>query len=191
MTPSDFQKHVLRLAKVYGDRAYPQERVQLIWRKIGHRSERVLSSAIDMLIADSAQPPLLTKILEAVSAAAKTLGDSDDPHADLRLQIAEGQRRTNACRKCHNIGTIRAYRKDKPGQPEEYLICDCRYGELAKQLPENRRMPSWLYYYDFYYVLDSESASRETLAKFSHVCDMPPEQRAQEMLKVMSQLRGA
>lgn len=190
MTTGEFQRQITRLGAVYGDRAYPQPRVEQIWRKVHYRSDKVFSAAIDMLIADCAQPPLLTKILEAVNSAAKTLNLDDDPNAEIRAKIKAGQA-TVPCRKCYNWGTVRAYRKDIQGFPEEWLLCDCSYGDLAEQLPEYRRMPKWLRYYDFYYVLDSDSASEETLAKFAHVYKLPESERAQEMLRVMAEIQEA
>lgn len=191
MTREEFTSQIARLTRAYGDKAYPPERTQLIWRRVGHRHEKLLEVAIDNLIADSMQPPMGSKIAEAVYAAAKLYPEMDsDPYAEIRAEIKAGQQR-HPCRKCYNWGTVRAYRKDIQGFPEEWLLCDCRYGDLAERLPEYRRMPKWLHYYDFYYVLDSDSASEETLAKFAHVYKLPESERAQEMLRVMAEIQEA
>ena len=186
MTNQEFSEQIGRLTHTYGDKAYPTERVGLIWRRFGNRHVRIFSAAIDNLIADNLQPPLATKIAEAVYAAAKLNPELDvDQFSEARAQLEAAQRQTSLCRKCYNFGTVRAWRKDKVDFPEEWLICDCRCGDIAARLPENKRMPKWLHYYDYYYVLDSDSAADETLAKFAHVCEMPKDQRIGELMRVM------
>lgn len=190
MTREEFQSQMSRLIKVYGDRAYPPERMQIIWRKIQFRHPKIFESSVDALIADNAHPPLLSKIMEMLVMVGKQYPDLDKgPETDLRDQLIEAQKRPGGCDKCENWGVIRAFRKDKFGHPEEYLLCDCRLGSIAARLPEYRRCGEWHQYYDHYYVLDSEYQSSEKLALFSHIPTLPEERRMKEIIRVMEEER--
>jgi hypothetical protein len=185
MTQEEFQKQIKRLADVYGERNYPPERAKMIWRKLGHYHEKVFNEAVDTVIADNAQAPMLTKLREAVYAAQRLFPElASDPHAPTRKEILEGQKSKSECRKCWNWGIILARRKDIEGNPLESLVCPCRWGTLAAQLPENRSCPRWLHYYDYYYALDSDPESENILKKFRHVSSLPKQDRINELVRL-------
>ena len=188
MTQFEFDEQVRRLGRAYGEKVYSTERVKLIWRRFRNCDVRIFAEAIDNLIADSLQAPLASKIAEAVHAVAKLRPELNvDPYDAIRKQIELAQQERVHCPKCYNFGTIYARRKDKQGFPEECLLCDCRLGELAGDLPEHRKLPKWLHYYGYYYFLDSEKAGNEALAKFAHVHSLPREKRIGELMRIINE----
>lgn len=61
-----FETQVKRLQEVYGDRGYPNERVNLIWSAFRNTFDEVFKEAIDDLISSKRSAPMLPEILEAV-----------------------------------------------------------------------------------------------------------------------------
>ena len=186
MTHDEFIEQVGRLRRAYGEKAYPMERVALIWEKFRHRHLTVFGEAISIAIASHLQPPLLDKLRDALKVAQDKYPQlATDPYDETRKLLSEAQANPNACHKCEGHGIIIAYRKDKPSRYQEQLICDCRCGGLARELPINRAYPEWLHYYDHYYVLETDSKASEKLAECAHIADLPPHERMNALVKIM------
>ena len=138
MTESEFLFQMNRLITVYGDRAYPQERVTQILLKNKWRHPKVFEDAIDCLIGDNAHPPMLSKIQEACAASQRRFPELDtDPFKPIREKIYEETRVSSPCSRCGNYGVFDVYRKYS-GLVSVGMLCRCSSAELARKLPENR-----------------------------------------------------
>lgn len=67
MNHMEFTAGMDRLRNVFGDRAYSDERVKLIFRMVQHESSEFWVKAVDQLILSCRQPPLSTEIGELLS----------------------------------------------------------------------------------------------------------------------------
>lgn len=187
MTEFEYGAQIDRLKAVYGDKAYPDERVSMIWKKMKWRHPDVLEMAVDQLIADNQYAPLLNKILEAAVAAERAHPELRiDPYAEVRIELSNRRRESTQCHMCWGVGIITAYRKDLEGHPGEDLLCTCYSGRLAEKLPEYRGLPPWLVYYDHYYVLHTERViNSKALDAFVHIPQMPKEKRMDELARIL------
>lgn len=64
MNPVNFQTEIQRLINVYGQKAYPRERTELIWQEVQQLSDRWFSWLIGHLIGDNERPPMVTVFRE-------------------------------------------------------------------------------------------------------------------------------
>jgi len=185
MTREEFQDLVSQLVRAYGDRAYPEERISRLWNRLQYIHPKIAQNAIDNLIADNLQPPLMTKILEACHAQKKLFPSLDqDPYSQIRDHLRQMQNDKQLCDKCWNLGVLTAYRKDRFGNPSEEFLCTCPSGQIAGKLPENKILPEWLHYYKTYYVLHSDPNGTEELQKVSHILNLPVEERLKALVKL-------
>lgn len=72
MTQEQFIAQIDRLHNVYGEKAYPKERMDVIWEKVRHTSREQFERAITQLIGECFSPPALSRILDATGTLAKT-----------------------------------------------------------------------------------------------------------------------
>lgn len=156
----EFARHMDSLKNVYGDRAYPAEREKIIFSKIKWRSEKVWEESVKRLIADSMQPPLLTKISEMCSLVQREYPEiSVDPYAGVRQQI-KSKVQANSCQLCNGHGTILAYKKYMAFNQANY-ICTCLAGDMAWKLPENRHMRQYETHDPFWVILHNDPNKSE------------------------------
>lgn len=68
MTNPTFVTQMGRLTSVYGPKAYPKERVDLIWNEFRFLSDKGFETVISRLIAENNTPPMLGKFREIASS---------------------------------------------------------------------------------------------------------------------------
>lgn len=67
MNHADFTFHMKRMVDCYGEKSYPDVRVQQIWEWAKRMEPRVFSEIVAKLIGDCDRPPLLQKFQEYYS----------------------------------------------------------------------------------------------------------------------------
>ena len=112
MTHFEFSPHIDSLRETYGDRAYPDARVERIWLWAKKLKPETFKQIVDAAISDCDRPPLLSKLKEIHSEIR-----SRDPSAD----------KIN-CPFCDGCGFI----CDEQPLPTAYA-CRC---EAGQQIPE-------------------------------------------------------
>lgn len=137
MTYQEFEPAIARLRTVYGDKAYPKERVEVIFRSVKYSSSRVWDETVTELIGEAMHAPPLSKIREVLYLVKKRFNESSDPWQAQREEI-RGLERTSSCRQCYGSGTLAAHRRSDPHEHLFVFSCDCYAGQVAIQLPENR-----------------------------------------------------
>lgn len=138
MTEVEFGFHMDRLKKVYGVKAYPDERTEQIWLRNKWRHAQVFSDAIDTVIGDNAHPPMLGKIIEAVAASQRKFPELEaDPYKPIREQIHQATHEKSVCHRCGNTGVIECFRKYY-GLTQSIMFCRCSAAEVARKLPDFR-----------------------------------------------------
>lgn len=141
MTREEFAEQMQRIVAVYSDRAFPTERVQIVYAAVKNYPARTFQVAVDDIIGDCMQPPPLSKIREYLMAARKKTGDHADIWEPKREEIRKLERATNEqgwCHMCFNSGLFMAHRKDDPHQCLTVFLCTCKAGAIAAELPEHR-----------------------------------------------------
>ena len=98
MTQQEFQSQVERLKSVYGDRAYPDERVKLLWSAAGSLPGDWFRRTVDSLISD---------FQEAIGAERERVWRSQKA-AQLSAKVMDFAR----CSWCGGNGVVLARRKD-------------------------------------------------------------------------------
>lgn len=185
MTQQEFDLEMNRLVSFYGDKAYPTERIDLIYKSLRWQHPEVWNKAVDLAMADSEKAPLLAKLTEFVNRAKSMLPDlkADDPYAPIRAQIDEAMKSKNPCYKCGNSGLIIAYRKWQ-GLSEAVLACNCQWGDVAVKVPEYREVRRIQAHDPFYYVLKFDVNKRE---KFEIYGDLPWRANASEAVTELAE----
>jgi Fe-S cluster biosynthesis and repair protein YggX len=62
VTANEFQTQMNRMIETWGKPAYSTERCSLIWREVGHFSAEWWKAAVDRMIGEHRQAPLLPEI---------------------------------------------------------------------------------------------------------------------------------
>ena len=107
MTQQEFQSQVERLKSVYGDRAYPDERVKLLWSAAGSLPGDWFRRTVDSLIGGMRQAPVLSDFQEAIGAERERVWRSQKA-AQLSAKVMDFAR----CSWCGGNGVVLARRKD-------------------------------------------------------------------------------
>lgn len=142
MTFEEFQMGAAKLQRVYGEKAYPQERVEIIFRSVKYSSSKIWEETVTELIGEAMHAPPLSKIKETLYAVKKKFGESSDAWEGLRQQLRKLEQ-SSGCRKCFGQGVFLAMKRADPYQYQYNFICDCHAGTLAQDLPENKRLRAW------------------------------------------------
>jgi hypothetical protein len=137
MTWQEFEQSISRLKAVYGDKAYPKERVEMVYRAVKWTHLAIWEESLNEIIGDCIHPPTVSKIKEIVNLTRKRMSIDDDPFKNLRAEIRELEK-TSQCRKCFGSGTLSAHRRDDEFQHLFVFGCDCAAGVKAMLLPENK-----------------------------------------------------
>lgn len=161
MTLDEFGTQISRLIKVYGEKAYPEERTAQIYKKVKWRHVRVFEDAIDFLIGDSSHAPMLGKIMESCFSSQRKFPELEvDPYKDLRDKIRDAQKQNHNCYRCSGAGAFMVYRKYE-GLAMRVLICRCDMGPIAKQLPDYRAERFYEAHDPFYLIMDFDPNKSE------------------------------
>lgn len=137
LSMDDFIPFIERLRKVYGDKAYPTERAEIVYKAFRYSRPEIVSATIEEIIGEHMHAPPITKIREALYATRKKFGDQADPWEPIRKQIQENERKSN-CPYCFGSGVFMAHRRDDSHEYAYCFACNCHGGSLAIQLPENK-----------------------------------------------------
>lgn len=128
MNQDQFDWNMKRLIGVYGEKAYPTERIKLFWNELRHIEGEMWEAIVDALISDSQYPPMISKIRECVSLLRDKFYSRDRIQAKLDA--------ARWCDRCHKTGAVCATSKS------DFSIwvfrCPCECGEL-----KNYKYPSW------------------------------------------------
>lgn len=138
MTFEEFEPTIGRLRAVYGEKAFPRERVDVIFRALHYVPIQVWAETLTELIGESMHAPPLSKIREVMYIVRKRMGHAEDMWEPVRRQIAELGMNPNPCDRCFNSGIFMAHKRTDEHAFMYCFVCDCRAGELAKKLPENK-----------------------------------------------------
>lgn len=139
MTEVEFTKEATRLLKTYGDKAFPQERLQLVFKKFQHYPSDLFAEVISEVIADCISVPNITKMQEYANVVKGRRQDVRvDPFAFARERILQKSKEQTTCRHCQSGGIVTAIRKGDPHNYEWDFLCNCGAGALCAQLPEHR-----------------------------------------------------
>ena len=65
MLPFEFKTQMQRLDETFGGRAFPKERVELIWKQVSDMDTLWFSKLCDRIIGDMRNPPLASDFREA------------------------------------------------------------------------------------------------------------------------------
>lgn len=74
MSPEEFALSMERLRGVYGERYYPTPRVTAFWEELRSTDSALWQAAIQRVILDEAQPPMMKQIRVALSQAREARG---------------------------------------------------------------------------------------------------------------------
>ncbi|HMX98737.1 MAG TPA: hypothetical protein PK473_03110 [Nitrosomonas sp.] len=64
-----FQIQIKRLKETYGDKAYPEERIKVLWAQFKNVQNHEFVDTVTMLIANHRQPPMLGEIEKEIQLA--------------------------------------------------------------------------------------------------------------------------
>lgn len=136
MTPSEFKTGMDRIRNVFGDKAYPEERVDLIWQETRRLTAGEFATIVGELIAAQAAPPLIGKFREAMAYM-------NSKNSGIRKQEREDWRnRQKPCRLCGKTGWVQA---ERVVDGSLYAFrCHCPCGEELL----SRSIPQWLGRFD-------------------------------------------
>lgn len=119
MNLNEFEIEIERLKKVYGAIKYPDERVSILFEKIGSLPISSFREQVSTFIASSEKAPMLGDFLNAFAGQ---LGD-------LKKQVIEAKvGKLTDCRQCTNTGHITCY--EKTTGYAFIFQCNCPRGEL-------------------------------------------------------------
>lgn len=143
LSMGEFIPFIERLRKVYGERAYPAERAEIVYKAFRYSRPEVVSAAIEEIIGEHMHAPAITKIREMLYIVRKRFGDQSDPWEPIRKQIFEIER-NSSCNHCFGSGVFMAHLRSDIHAYQYCFGCHCRAGALAMQLPENRgKIKTW------------------------------------------------
>jgi len=130
MNLNEFERQMDRLKSVYGDKAYPDERAELIWKEMRYLPVHQFEEIVGEMIASSAQAPMMGKFREAK----QDLG---------RRHASEYEQRDNDwtdtqpdCHDCDKTGSIVATLNRN--QTIYAFRCPCPIGER-----KHPKLPKW------------------------------------------------
>jgi hypothetical protein len=135
---SDFELSAIKLKNVFGDKAYPPEKLRLIWEQLKHYSSSEWQAAVHNLILNHRYAPQMKEIEEALEQS-KARSSSTQSDSIIRESIIEEKNGT-ACSYCESFGTLVARRKDTPGTPYAFR---CGFCSAADKLGLSRFIPQW------------------------------------------------
>jgi hypothetical protein len=140
VTFDEFELSAGRLRTLYGEKAFPRERIEIIFRAVQYSSSKVWDEALNLIIGEHMHAPSLTKIKEALYAVRKTHGETTDAWEPIRDRIKATEKlpADQNCGQCFGSGVLMAHRR---ADERKYLYCfgcSCPAGDEAMRLPENK-----------------------------------------------------
>ena len=116
-----FARQIDRLKSTYGDRAYPDERMKIIYNSLANYPDHYLERAVNDFIANMRQSPMLSDFVEKFSQFEVEKAEQlKANYAAMPIQKVGGVE----CRFCNGSGYA-TVRKDNY---DFCTICDCSMG---------------------------------------------------------------
>lgn len=130
MERNHFINQMQRLISVYGDRAYPAERVSLLWKECSYLADYEFSDLVSELIGTCGTAPMLGKFRELTEGIRRK-------HAEKRKSEFEAwAEQQMSCSYCAKTGVVLA-RKKTDGNLCAF-VCFCEIGSSS-----NLAYPKW------------------------------------------------
>lgn len=127
---ADFLRSFARITKVFGDKTYPMERIQIIWRELSDLTQEAVDSVIVELIADPPQGRAPMREAFRNAAQSHRTGRSASFYDHLPT-----------CSWCGRTGTVVA-RRLVDGQPYDYAF-RCPFCPAAEEKRVSSKIPLW------------------------------------------------
>lgn len=147
MTEVEFQTGINKLSAAFGDRNISAERSLVIFEYVGEFTAATWTRVVDRVIRECQYVPPIQKFLEFAREFEKRQKGEQDPHDEERSRLATlmAARSTDTkpgpCWRCDSSGVFEA--ETTIGANRYCFLCECPAGEIAAQLPENRRLRPW------------------------------------------------
>lgn len=110
MTEFEFQMGIDRLKSVYGEKAYPKERTEIIFTKVYLIKSAQWNHVVATLIASARYAPMLEDILKAARGFIEEANKGEEARRRLILEQRKAEGKT--CRHCDDSGLISAYKRE-------------------------------------------------------------------------------
>lgn len=129
MNLREFGEQMDRLKNVYGDKAYPKERIELIWKNVGSLSALSFSRVVDDLISSFRNAPMAQEFSEALSKEReRTAANVIRP--DIPAWNAPAR-----CWSCKDTGCFVCVHPVKPGLWAFRCACDKGLNDPRTHIP--------------------------------------------------------
>lgn len=131
----EFNEQVNRLRSVYGDKAYPDERVRLLWREVGSLSSAWFESAVSGLIQSCRQAPLAHEFSPMISDERERVYRKQKEKELVTREIT-----SYSCEYCKDMGVFLCIKNDDRSVPYVFR-CHCARGrsDLRRKIPHYTR----------------------------------------------------
>lgn len=130
MTNAEFITQMERLARVFGERAYPTERTRLIWEQVSWLSEVSFARIVDDFIGSSRQPPLMPEFRDAIELERARIRGQENVIPDDRPW-----ERPHACGYCYDTGAMLCEKRGAPGVWAFRCACAIGLRDPRKHIP--------------------------------------------------------
>ena len=131
MTQGEFQNQVARLKDVYGPKAYPDERVRLMWVEVSSLDGKWFEEAVSSLIASARYAPLAQEFSNYIGAERERSWKASNV---VKMFNREA---TYSCAECKDIGVFLCVTGDL-SQGKFAFRCRCPKGmaDMRRNIPQ-------------------------------------------------------
>lgn len=129
MTYREFAEQLERLQNTFSDRAFPDERVKLIWDSVKNLDARDFKKIADVFIADSRQPPMVSDFRAQASIV--------QGRNVIFVDRWDG-RPKSSCPYCYGLGVFIAQKESSCGLWAFRCHCDAGINDPRKAIPHFR-----------------------------------------------------
>lgn len=130
MTQVEFDTQVKRLVDTYGEKAFPAERVRIMWGHVSGYDRDWFRRLCDKLIASCRQAPVYADYAEDVNHERDRIWTAQK-HSRKVVEMRDW-----ACSTCHGLGAVLARKID--GGAAYAFKCSCGAGKA-----DRRAFPHW------------------------------------------------
>lgn len=119
MKLADFHKQIDRLIKVYGGNRYPQERIEMIFERVGCIDIESFKTAVSRFIGETEKPPFSQDFIDALGSV---LAEAVKREREAKLALLA------PCFTCNGSGSVTMY--EKATGCEYAFQCTCERGKV-------------------------------------------------------------
>lgn len=138
MTEHGFFAGMFRLEKVYGEKAYPGERKDIISRKLNMLDDNEWSDVVTEMIGSSKFAPMVDELLEAAKPIIQQKRFNQTEM--LKAQIEKRRDQNKTCHVCDDSGALMAVKKDTN---LSYAFRCPEYACITSGIFFGRNIPAW------------------------------------------------